>query len=101
MVYNIEYINSHERLKRLLHTRLLEPAANPIAVLIKPSMPLAPRFPVTWTNWHDKPALCIREALWVLGTQLLAYMSESRTGMLFPKNTADPQRMASESLRAT
>lgn len=47
----------------LVLTRLLQPTANPTAVLIKPSIPLAPLFPVTWTQWHGKPELNIKEAL--------------------------------------
>lgn len=80
-----------------IHTLLLHPTAKPIAVLSKPSIPLAPLFPATDTHLHGNSVFNIISAiLWLSLFQLHPYISASRITMLFPIKRALSDESASE-----
>lgn len=83
-------------------TRLLHPTAKPTAVLIKPSIPLAPLFPTTQIKRKNGSEFKIIAA--VLCVHLdhpCPYMSASRIAILFPTKRAVSYESASEIIRAT
>lgn len=78
-----------------VHTRRLLPAANPTAVLSTPSIPLAPRFEAVS---FDSPTNGV-EKLWSISPT--AYISTSRIGILFPRNSVEPAGVDVATVRAT
>jgi hypothetical protein len=69
-----------------------------MAELRTPSMPLAPRLQPTRPS---RPRIEDPELKDLPGEELVAYISASRMGILFPRNSADPGDSVSITIRAT